>query len=254
MKTRTLLRGFTLIEILIVIAIISLLIAILMPALQSARESARRAVCASQCRQQFMYYYDWTVDHDGLLVQPHLTYPATGSPRGTYTTSIVANTEGGSGRSWWGAGVLYNAGRFDDIGIFYCPSYRGGDEKRTRDYYNGKWELPEQGGVWPVTNYQYLPYLADSADSKNRREVYNWYDTLQADSVVVVDALYGPPSYRNQSHTQNSPAWNVAYADGSVLTRGSPELGELLKSQWTGLGMTSWNQHRPIIEVLEELK
>jgi len=38
-------RGFTLVELLVVIAIIAILIALLLPAVQAAREAARRAQC-----------------------------------------------------------------------------------------------------------------------------------------------------------------------------------------------------------------
>jgi prepilin-type N-terminal cleavage/methylation domain-containing protein/prepilin-type processing-associated H-X9-DG protein len=44
-------RGFTLIEVLVVVAIIALLIAILMPSLASAREQTRRVVCSSNLHQ-----------------------------------------------------------------------------------------------------------------------------------------------------------------------------------------------------------
>jgi prepilin-type N-terminal cleavage/methylation domain-containing protein len=48
---KSLRRGFTLVELLVVLAIIALLIAILLPVLKRAKESANTVKCAAQQRQ-----------------------------------------------------------------------------------------------------------------------------------------------------------------------------------------------------------
>ena len=67
--SQPILRGFTLVELLVVLSIIALLGAILLPALDRARSAARQAVCQSRLRQWGVGFAAYASDNSGYY--PH---------------------------------------------------------------------------------------------------------------------------------------------------------------------------------------
>ena len=75
-KSKTLQRAFSLIELLVVIVILALLAAVIIPSLAKSKEMSRRVVCASNQRQIALAMAAYAEEHDGWLAN----YSMPGGP------------------------------------------------------------------------------------------------------------------------------------------------------------------------------
>jgi prepilin-type N-terminal cleavage/methylation domain-containing protein/prepilin-type processing-associated H-X9-DG protein len=115
LRHQGILRGFTLIEIIVVIAIICLLVAILFPVFARARENARRASCASNMKQIGLALSQYVQDYDERA-------PFNQCYRGGNSTSTQ-----GSYASFMAEGAMPNSLRslqpyIGNTQVYVCPS------------------------------------------------------------------------------------------------------------------------------------
>jgi len=188
-------RGFTLVELLVVIAIIALLIALLLPSLAGARQAAQRAACLSNLRQLGLAVTLYTHDHRG--VYPARADPVSASPR------IM---------TWMGRGFRplledpYARRIAGGPGVFFCPA-----DERSREQFDATsyayslafYHTPEQVNAITTTAGTYTlpapPTIGQktSAVRHSTRKVMigEWYSAHEP--FVGDKGWFGPGGTRN---------------------------------------------------------
>jgi prepilin-type N-terminal cleavage/methylation domain-containing protein/prepilin-type processing-associated H-X9-DG protein len=82
-------RGFTLVELLVVMAIIGILLALLLPAVQAARESARKSTCSNHLKQNTLAALMY---HDTYRTLPPANLLSSGSTQITWFGEVNYST------------------------------------------------------------------------------------------------------------------------------------------------------------------
>ena len=130
MKQRNTLRGFTLVELLVVISIIGMLAALLMPAVQTAREAGRRTQCMNNLGQIGMATMNFVTSKNHFPGYQRAYPKSAGDPwPGSWVVELLPSLEREDIYNNWVNQEFLTANIVDEgevsqfISILHCPHF-----------------------------------------------------------------------------------------------------------------------------------
>lgn len=181
------LRGFTLVELLVVIAVIAMLMAILLPALRKAKQLAQRVRCGSNLRQLSFAWDMYLDDHEGYFYRARNAMVYYGGWKGEEGTS-GSDAPRVLNQYLQLKAVLDSA---NSAKVFSCPADRGGKLSRPG---------PK---TFNLNGSSYRTNILLIGPEAKGISIRQWYSTLTPDMQALGDVFTARLDNLNRNNVDN---------------------------------------------------